>query len=109
MTTFSELDRALKAHAEKSSTAEANRILERVTGTARLGDADPALYGDVLFALTGEKADDAPKADEAPDAADAPDGAAMLDANGNIDPAKCWARFNAAGRGRGRGRGEHHD
>src|SRR5207247_473009 len=54
--TFADVTRALARHSERTSKAEANRVLESVTGTTSLRDIDPTCYAEAIAALDGGSA-----------------------------------------------------
>jgi hypothetical protein len=83
--TFAEITTALRRYANKTSTAAANVVMERVTGSTRLGDVDPSQYAAIIAALDGD--DDSERPNDH-------DGA-------GFDHAKIYARWNSARAPRG--------
>lgn len=88
--TYDDVSHALRALAGRTSPAHANRVLAATAGTTSLREINPETYGDVIAAL--DSATSAPHTDND----------MLLPDGSDIDPAKAFAKWNAAGRGRGR-------
>ena len=78
--TFADVVHALARHSERTSKAHANRVLESVAGTTALRAVNPDVFAAVISALDGEDTED----DASTPVTD-------------IDPVKCFARWNSAG------------
>jgi hypothetical protein len=111
--TFNEVHDALCAYAEEHSKAEANRVMERVTGKSSLGDVHPSKYRQLIAALEGEAIHDigdgvaehdaALRARNGGEATAFDTAAAMMKDGQTLDTEAIYRRFNTSHRGRTRG------